>query len=194
MSQFTGIGINTCNHPNDSRKSGYVGPQLYYLENLRTQAEAMTFIQSYLGGAEFILPLRDDSQPDGKKKVSPTSEKDHKAFVLLAHEDEEEVNHVQFGRNVATGLGRFVSDHPERFERPPRYTYSIASTRAPPVPLNVIFRDCDVALLLKQMFDGTSRSDIASYDVVMTQAFGAAEVGRSYLLGMTDFEWDSLEM
>merc|ERR1711862_1042919 len=105
---------------------------------------------------------------------------------------EDEVNHVKFGRDVATGLARFVSDHSERFERAPRYSYSISSTRAPPVPLNVVFRDCDVALLLKQMFDGTSRSDIASYEVLMTQAFGGAEVGRLYLLGMTKGEWESL--
>ena len=43
------------------------------------------------------------------------------------------------------------------------------------------------------MFNGSSKSELASYDDLMGQAFGSVERGREYLLTMSATEWDILE-
>ena len=140
-----------------------------------------------------MFPLQDDNEDDKIKKVTPTSPKEFKAYIRFPA-DEEEAKNAEFGRDVCRGLGAFVDDHPELFDqRIPRYSYDLSSLQSTAVPLNTIFRDQDVVIILKNMFDGSSKSELASYDDLMSQAFGSVERGRDYLLTMSDTEWDVLD-
>ena len=140
-----------------------------------------------------MFPMRDDSEDDQTMKVTSTSKKEFKAYVRFA-EDDNDANNAQFGRDVCLGHGAFVDDNPELFKKGlPRYSYELSSLEAKAVPLNKIFRDQDVAIILKNMFDGSSKSDLASYDDLMGQAFGSVEHGREYLRTMSTTEWDILE-
>ena len=140
-----------------------------------------------------MFPLRDDNEDDKTKKVTPTSTKEFKAYVRFSA-DEVDAKNADFGRDVCRGLGAFVDDHVELFDqRIPHYSYDLSSLQSRAVPLNTIFRDQDVVVILKHMFDGLSKSELASYDDLMSQAFGSVERGREYLLTMTETEFDVLD-